>query len=96
MTLFRRGRANLIETERQLDTITTETAELQRMLDAIRTQEALIHAVESQYTNVVILLAQLRDELADIDRTNDLMRKAIFHSFAFAVVFAKRIDRVCI
>jgi hypothetical protein len=71
MTLYRRGRASLADTESQLDAIQREVRDLQATLDALRTQEELTHAFESHYANAATLLAQLAGRLEEIEATND-------------------------
>ncbi len=75
MTLFRRGRSTLEETETQLDAVTAETAELRRLLDAIRAQEALTQAFENQVTEAASLFDRMQGELEEIERTDDRPRK---------------------
>ncbi len=75
MTLFRRGRATLEEAERQLDQITAERSQLRAMLDGLTEQSHLARAYEEQITSAAALLSTLRDEVEEIDRTNDVARK---------------------
>jgi site-specific DNA recombinase len=75
MTLFRRGRATLDETERQLDAITDETAALRRELESMTDQANLAQTYEAQVAGAAALLSTLREELEQIERTNDIARK---------------------
>jgi site-specific DNA recombinase len=75
MTLFRRGRASVDDVERQLDAIAQEEGQLRGMLEAIRAQEAIADALEIQVTNATALLTRFRDELAEIERTDDWRRR---------------------
>jgi hypothetical protein len=75
MTLFRRGRIRLEDAETQLDDIAREEAELRQQLAAIDAQKAIAEAYEAHITGVSLLLHQLQNRLAEIDRTNDLTIK---------------------
>jgi site-specific DNA recombinase len=75
LTLFRRGLTSLDETEAQLEAISREAGVLREMLESQRAQAALIDAHETFLTESTTLLVRLRDELADIEATNDLTRK---------------------
>ena len=75
MTLFRRGHIRLEDVEVQLDAIAREEAELHQQLAAIDAQKAIAEAYEAHMTGASLLLHQLQDQLADIDRTNDLATK---------------------
>jgi site-specific DNA recombinase len=75
MTLYRRGRATLSDTESQLDAIQLEVRDLQTTLDAMRTQEELAHAFEAHYANAATLLVQLAGRLEEIEATNDWTTK---------------------
>jgi site-specific DNA recombinase len=75
MTLYRRGRATLSDTETQLDAIQLETVDLRTALDAIRTQEDLAHAFEAHYSNAAALLAQLAGRLEVIEVGNGASTK---------------------
>jgi hypothetical protein len=48
---------------------------LREMLESQRAQAALIDAHETFHTESTTLLVRLRDELAEIEATNDLTRK---------------------
>jgi site-specific DNA recombinase len=75
MTLYRRGRASLADTEMQLDAIQREVSELQTTRDALRTQEELAHAFEAHFANAATLLAQLAGRLEEIEAADDLATK---------------------
>jgi site-specific DNA recombinase len=75
MTLYRRGRANLGDTETQLDAINQEAAELQAMLGAMRAQQELAESFETQLTDATTLLVTLREQLAEIEQSNDIEAK---------------------
>ena len=75
MTLFRRGRIRLEDVEVQLDDIAREEAELRQRLAAIDAQKVIAEAYEAHMTGASLLLHQLQDGLAEIDRTNDLAKK---------------------
>jgi site-specific DNA recombinase len=75
LTLFRRGLASLEETEAQLEAVSREAGVLREMLGSQRAQTALIDAHEAFLTESTTLLVWLRDELVEIEATNDLARK---------------------
>ena len=75
MTLFRRGRASLQDTESQLEAIEQEAATIRMSLDAMQAQRNLAEAFESHYTEATTLLMSLRERLEEIERTNDLALK---------------------
>jgi site-specific DNA recombinase len=75
MTLYRRGRATLTDTESQLDAIQHEVRDLQTTLDALRTQEELAQTFEAHYANAAMLLAQLAGRLDEIETANDSATK---------------------
>jgi septal ring factor EnvC (AmiA/AmiB activator) len=75
MTLFRRGRSRLEDVEAQLDDIAREETELRQQLAAMDAQKAIAEAYEAHMTGASLMLHQLQDRLADIDRTNDVAKK---------------------
>jgi hypothetical protein len=58
-----------------LDDVAREEAELRQRLAAIDAQKAVAEAYEAHITGASLLLYQLQDGLAEIDRTNDLTKK---------------------
>jgi site-specific DNA recombinase len=75
LTLFRRGTISDAEAERELDSIGREAANIRELIESLRSQTALIEAQEAFLTDSAALLGRLRDEVHDIDATNDLARK---------------------
>ena len=75
MTLFRRGRASLADTEAQLDAVNAEASELRAQLDALRAQRDLADAFEAHYVQAAAMLAQLRDRLEEIEERDDWSKK---------------------
>ncbi len=75
LTAYRRGWASDEETERQLDAISREAGRLREELEALRAQTALVDAQEAYLTESTAMLAKLREELADIEATDDRPRK---------------------
>jgi site-specific DNA recombinase len=71
MTLYRRNRATLEETERQLDAIGTETAALRQMLEALKAQDELGRAFEAQIVATTAMLSDLRARADEAERTGD-------------------------
>jgi hypothetical protein len=67
MTLFRRGRASLQDTESQLEAIEQEAATIRMSLDAMQAQRDLAEAFESHYTEATTLLMSLRERLEEIE-----------------------------
>lgn len=76
MTLFRRGKASLEDTEAQLDQIAKEEGELRGMLAAMRAQEDLAVALETQLTEAAAMLARFHAELDEIERVDDWHRRS--------------------
>jgi uncharacterized protein YhaN len=79
MTLFRRGRATLAETERHLDAITRETATLRALVESARAQQALLEAAEAELTDTAGMLATLREKVPAIEASGDtvMMRELV-------------------
>ena len=75
LSLFRRGTISDAEAERELDTVAREAGQIREMLESLRAQSALIEAQEAFLTDSATLLVRLRDELTDIEATDDLERK---------------------
>ncbi len=75
LTLFRLNRLTLAEVDRQLEAIARESAQLREMLDALRAQVEVAHAYEAHLTDAGVLLAQLRQRLEEIERTDDFETK---------------------
>ncbi len=75
LTVFRRGTISDAEAERELDAIAREAGQLRELLESMRAQTALIEAQEAFLTDSAALLGRLRDELAEIEATNDVARK---------------------
>lgn len=75
LTLYRRGKIDADEAERELDAIAREAGQLREDLESMRAQSALIDIQEAHLTESTALLERLKDELAAIDATNDLIRK---------------------
>jgi site-specific DNA recombinase len=75
LTLYRRGKIEADEAERELDAIAREAGQLREMLESMRAQSALLDIQEMHLSETAALLDRLRDELADIDATDDQVRK---------------------
>jgi site-specific DNA recombinase len=71
LTLLRKQRITLADAEQQLAAINAEAAELSESLDNPRAQHELASAAEAQYAETSAMLAQLRDRLDEVERTND-------------------------
>jgi len=74
-TLFRRGRISLDDAERQLDAINAEGATLRALLAALETQATLVDVWESRVSDAAAMLAVLREQLEEIETTDDFERK---------------------
>ena len=74
LTLYRRNRLTLAEVEGQLDAIDTEAQVTAGLLQALDSQLALTEAAEAQLTEVATLLGALREEIAEIEATEDRAR----------------------
>ena len=75
LTLYRRGKIDADEAERELDAIAREAGQLREDLESMRAQSALLDIQETHLAEMAMLLARLREELDAIDATNDLTRK---------------------
>jgi site-specific DNA recombinase len=75
LTMYRRGKINADEAERELDAIAREAGPLREELESMRAQSALVDIQEAHLTETAALLDRLRGELQAIDATNDLTRK---------------------
>ena len=75
LTMFRRGRITMQDADRELDTINAEAVDLRARIEAMRAQVDLVAAVEAQYAEAAALLHRLRDQVDEIDRTDDRARK---------------------
>jgi site-specific DNA recombinase len=86
MTLYRRGRATLGDTERQLDDINDEAARLRTALDAIRAQRDLAQAFEARYASAAAMLGRIREQVDEADRTNDWdLKRAVVEQLVIAI-----------
>jgi site-specific DNA recombinase len=75
LTMYRRGKIDADEAERELDTIAREAGQLREDLESMRAQSALVDIQEAHLTETAALLKRLRGELHTIDATNDQVRK---------------------
>ncbi len=75
LKMYRKGKVSDDEAERELDAIAREAGQLRELLESLRAQAALIDAQEAYLTESTAMLGKLREELAEIDATNDLERK---------------------
>lgn len=71
LDLFRRGRINAAECDRDLDKVAAETREIRELLDALRTRAEMAAASEAYLSDVGASLALLRDKMDEIERAND-------------------------
>lgn len=75
LTLYRKGKISDEEAERELDAVAREAGHLRAALESLRAQEALIDAQEAYLTDALALLGRLREELDEIEATDDQARK---------------------
>jgi site-specific DNA recombinase len=75
LTMYRRGKIDAEEAERELDAIAREAGQLREDLESMRAQSALLDIQEAHLTESAALLDRLRGELAEIDASNDQIRK---------------------
>ena len=73
--LYRRGKIDADEAERELDAIAREAGQLREDLESMRAQSALLDIQETHLAEMAALLARLREELDAIDASNDQARK---------------------
>ena len=69
--LYRRGRITGDECDAQLDDIAREAREIREMVDALRTRAEMAAASEAYLSDVGAAVAVLRDQVDEIERTND-------------------------
>jgi site-specific DNA recombinase len=75
LALYRRNRLTIDEAETHLDAIAEEQAQLRQLLAALASQAALADAYEAHLSEAAALLTRLRDELDEIEATDDWDRK---------------------
>lgn len=75
LTLYRRGRVTVEDLEFHLNAIEKETADLRTALGAIKAQQDLANAYESQLTDAEAMLTRLQERLEEIERTDDAEAK---------------------
>ena len=75
MTMYRRGRIALDQADRQLDDVNREEGELRAQLEGLRAEVDLVEAFGAQVAEATALLGRLQDQLDEIERTNDRLRK---------------------
>lgn len=67
MTLFRRGKATLEETEQQLDSIQREASDLQSQSEGLRAQQELSEAFESHFFEAAAMLSRVHERIGEIE-----------------------------
>lgn len=75
LTLYRKGIIDDSDAETQLAAIARETGQLREAVETLRAQVALLDAQDAWLVDSTTLLSTLRDELAQIERTNDWQRR---------------------
>jgi site-specific DNA recombinase len=78
LTLYRRGTISDEEAERELAAIAREAAHLRETIESLRAQASLVDAQEAFLTDAAAMLGRFREDLAEIEATNDLARKRAF------------------
>jgi site-specific DNA recombinase len=78
LNLYRRGKISDEQAERELDAIAREAAQLRQMVESLRAQASLVDVQEAFLTDVAAMAGRFREELTDIEATNDLDRKRAF------------------
>lgn len=89
MTLYQRGKAGLTlaDVEKAPARLSAEKTVILTELDQIRAECDLADATEAQCHSAATLLAQFREQVAEIERTNDVGRKRrIFEALVAQVV----------
>jgi site-specific DNA recombinase len=71
LTFYRKGVIATAEAEDQLGAIGRELATLREMLEGLRAEEAMAEAYEAHVTEVATILTSLREQVDEIERTND-------------------------
>jgi len=79
LDLFRRGRITTAECDRDLDKVAAETREIRELLDTLRIRAEMAAASEAYLSDVGAALVQMRENVEEIERTNDraAMRRLI-------------------
>jgi site-specific DNA recombinase len=75
VTLYRRGKIDDEEADRQLDAVAREAGQVRELIESLRAQNALVDAQEAYLTETAAALATMREELADIEASNDVAAK---------------------
>jgi site-specific DNA recombinase len=78
MTMYRRGRRALDETEDDLDQIQAEVAALREQLEKVRTAEELAEVAERQHADAAADAAELAANLDEVERSGDPTAKRAF------------------
>ena len=75
LELFRIGGVDPKQAKREMTAYARDIGRLEGEAESLRATAALVDAQEALFTESTALLARLRDELAEIEATNDLIRK---------------------
>ena len=73
--LHRRGRITPQEADRELDLITDESEQLQRLLKTVDAGVESADLMEEDLRDAALILLRVRDELENIEQTNDIDAK---------------------
>jgi site-specific DNA recombinase len=87
LELFRIGGVDPKQAKKEMEAYARDIGRLEGEAESLRSQAALVDAQEALFTESAALLSRLRDELAEIEATNDQARKrAIIEAYVREVV----------
>jgi site-specific DNA recombinase len=86
LDLLRKSTISSAEAEQQLNTIKAEMDATYAQLTRLDAQAALVATTETQLTEAATLLARMRDQVDEIERTNDRSRKRQILEFLVAEI----------
>ena len=71
LDLYRRGRISAAECDRDLEKVAEESHALREMIDALQSRADMVAASEAYLSDVGAALLQMRERVAEIEKTND-------------------------
>ena len=75
LDLYRHGHVTLAQADERLARLAEETARKQASVESLKAERDMAEAFEEQMISIVALLAQLRERLAEVERSGDQARK---------------------
>jgi site-specific DNA recombinase len=75
LSSYRRGKISEAEADRELDAVAVEAATVRQRIAALRSHEDLARAADAYFDEAEAMLADMREGLDEIERTNNWTRK---------------------